>query len=203
MRRPSGMQIIAFAACVGVITLAGLAFLFLQAPNSKTARLSPAENVSVPREAAAAAQMPEGSRSEQRSVAADRSSTPEDRVPQAQGPTGSILHSGESARADEVLPPAERIAAPASPPDPAALPTATQGNNTPLRPSDTRREIVAVERSGVNIRSAPSASSKVVGSAPRGARFEVTNRNGHWVEIESDGVKGWVSGRFLGPGERR
>jgi uncharacterized protein YgiM (DUF1202 family) len=183
------MQMMASAACVGTIALAGLAFLFLQAPVSKIPRLSPPENVSVPRQVAAAVQLPERPVSEQRSVAADPSSTSESRTVQAQAATGAISHSGELARADEVLLPEERIAAPASPPNPAALPMAAQANNTSLRPNDTHREIVAVERSGINIRSAPSASSRVVGSAPKGTRFEVTNRNGHWLEIESDGVK--------------
>jgi uncharacterized protein YgiM (DUF1202 family) len=203
MRWATGMQMMASAACVGTIALAGLAFRFLQAPVSKTARLSPPENVSVPRQVAAAVQLLERPVSEQRSVAAEPSITTEGRTVQAQVPAGSTSHSGEPARADEVPLPEERIATPASPPNPAALPTTAQANNAPLRPNDTHREIVAVERSGVNIRSAPSASSRVVGSAPKGARFEVTNRNGYWLEIESDGVKGWISGHFVGPAERR
>jgi hypothetical protein len=203
MRRSSGMQIIAAAASVGATALAGLAVLFLQTPGSQIPRSSPAKNVSVPTQAAPAAQVPERPGSEHRSVAADPSSTPESRTLQAQVPAGSTSHSGEPAGADEVLLLDHQVAAPASRLNPAALPTGTPANDTSLRLNDTHREIVTLEHSGVNIRSAPSASSKVVGSAPKGARFEVTKRSGRWVEIESDGVKGWVSGHFLGPGERR
>ena len=122
---------------------------------------------------------------------------------QAQVPGVLSSHHDKPAHAKGNPPPQERIAASASSHIPTALPTTDQANNTPLRPNDTHRELVTLARSGVNIRSAPSASSRVVGSAPKGARFEVTNRNGHWLEIEGDGVKGWISGNFVGPAERR
>jgi hypothetical protein len=53
------MQIIAAAASVGAIALAGLTLLFLQTPGSQIPRSSPAKNVSVPTQAAPAAQVPE------------------------------------------------------------------------------------------------------------------------------------------------
>ncbi len=203
MRRATGMQILAAAACVGTIALAGLAFLFLQASASKTARPAPTENVSVPRQDAAAVPLPERPVSERRPVAAEPSVTTEGRTVRAQVPAVLISHDDEPAHAKANPPPEQRITPSASLADPATPPTASQPNNTPVRANDTHREIVAVERSGVNIRSAPSPSSRLVGSAPKGARLEVTNRSGHWIEVESDGVKGWISGNFVGPAERR
>jgi uncharacterized protein YgiM (DUF1202 family) len=203
MRRATGMQILAAAACVGTIALAGLAFLFLQASASKTARPAPTENVSVPRHDATAVPLPERPISEQRFVAAEPSVTTEGRSVRAQVPAVLISHDNEPAHAKANPPPEQRITPSASLADPATPPTASQPNNTPVRANDTHREIVAVERSGVNIRSAPSPSSRLVGSAPKGARLEVTNRSGHWIEIESDGVKGWISGNFVGPAGRR
>jgi uncharacterized protein YgiM (DUF1202 family) len=203
MRRATGMQILAAAACVGTIALAALTFLFLQASASKTARPAPTENVSVPRHDAAAVPLPERPVSERRPVAAEPSVTTEGRTVRAQVPAVLISQDDEPAHAKANPPPEQRITPSASLADPATPPTASQPNNTPVRANDTHREIVAVERSGVNIRSAPSPSSRLVGSAPKGARLEVTNRSGHWIEIESDGVKGWISGNFVGPAERR
>ena len=79
MRRATGIQMLAAAACVGTIALAGLTFLSLQAPASKTVRPAPTENVSVPRQDAAAVPLPERHVSEQRSVAAEPSITTEGR----------------------------------------------------------------------------------------------------------------------------
>src|SRR5215212_6431573 len=153
MRRATGMQMMSSAACVGTIALAGLAFLFLQAPVSKTARLSPPASVSVPRQVAAAVQLPERLVSEQRSVAAESSIPTEGRTVQAKVPGVLSSHNNEPADGKGNAPPQERITAPASPPDPAAVPTTAQANNPPLRPNDTHRELVTLERSGVNIRS--------------------------------------------------
>lgn len=203
MRGATGMQMLAAAACVGAIAFAGLAFLFLQAPASKTARPAPTENVSIPRPGVAAVPLPERPGSEQQSVAAVPSVTTEGRRVRAQGPAVLISHDDEPAHAKANPPPEQRITPSASLADPASPSTASQANNTAVRANDTHREIVAVERSGVNIRSGPSPNSKLIGSAPKGARLEVTNRSGHWIEIESDGVKGWISGNFVGPAERR
>jgi Bacterial SH3 domain len=204
MRRATGMQMLAAAACVGTIALAGITFLFLQAPASKTARPAPTENVSIPRHDAAAVPLPESlPASEQRSVAAVPSVTTEARTVRAQGPAVLISHDNQPAHAKANPPPEQRITPSASLADPATPSTASQANNTSVRANDTHREIVAVERSGVNIRSGPSPNSRLVGSAPKGARLEVTNRSGHWIEIESDDVKGWISGNFVGPAERR
>jgi hypothetical protein len=192
-RRATGMQMMASAACVATIVLAGFIFLFLQAPVRKITRLPPPPaDVPVPTQVAAPVQLPERLGSKQQSLAA-----------QAQVPGVLSSHSNEPANAKGNPPPSVRIAAPASRPNPTGLATTAQANTAPLQPNDTHRELVTLEHSGVNIRSAPSGTSRIVGSAPKGARFEVINRNGHWLQIESDGVKGWISGHFVGPSEQR
>src|SRR5215203_6017811 len=56
-RRPSG-TLIAAAASVGAIALAGLALVFLQAPDAKSTRPAPAENAALPTESPPPTQMP-------------------------------------------------------------------------------------------------------------------------------------------------
>ena len=56
-----------------------------------------------------------------------------------------------------------------------------------------------LQRPGVNIRSAPSLTASVVGTAPTGTQFTATSRQGDWVQVESTRWKGWISSQFLGP----
>jgi hypothetical protein len=96
-----------------------------------------------------------------------------------------------------VTPPAqrERPSEPVAPTsNTAALPPAGEPQN---------RDILFLQRPGVNIRSAPSATGRILGTAPQGTRFEVTSRERDWVQVESDRFKGCISGRFLGPDEPR
>jgi hypothetical protein len=92
----------------------------------------------------------------------------------------------------------EAAASAASAPWPAAT-----VDHSPSSPSMARAEAseqhdtVTLKRSGTKIRLAPSARSRVVGTARKGTRFDVTRRSGRWVEVESEGLKGWVSGRSL------
>jgi hypothetical protein len=62
-------------------------------------------------------------------------------------------------------------------------------------------EIVFLQRPGVNIRSAPFLTSSQIGTAPKGTRFKVVERNGDWVRVDSRSFKGWVNARFLAPNE--
>jgi hypothetical protein len=55
------------------------------------------------------------------------------------------------------------------------------------------------QRPGVNVRSTPSLTSSVVGSAPKGARFEVLENSGEWVQVKSSSLKGWINARLIGP----
>jgi uncharacterized protein YgiM (DUF1202 family) len=64
-------------------------------------------------------------------------------------------------------------------------------------------DIVFLQRPGVNIRSTPSANGTVVGAARKGTRFQVTNREGDWVQVEGDRLKGWINSQFLGPNDAR
>jgi len=98
-----------------------------------------------------------------------------------------------------------------SPPRPAPLPadtppqlapTVPEGDTAQRRPAVAaaqNRDVLFLQRAGVNIRSAPSLTSSVVGTAPKGTRFEVTNRDGRWVQVESGQVKGWINASFLAP----
>jgi hypothetical protein len=193
--RPPTATLIAAAACVAAIALAGLALLFLQVPKGTPTRSPPVETAAVRTKSEPAAQLPERQGAAQAPTAAIPVTTP--RILPAQAPTGSTSQTREPALSVGIVPRDERIAVPAA--APTVAPTTAEASNAPVRPNLERRQMVTLERSGVNIRLAPSASSRVVGSAPKGTRFEVKKRNGRWVEIESDAVKGWVSGHFLGP----
>jgi uncharacterized protein YgiM (DUF1202 family) len=49
----------------------------------------------------------------------------------------------------------------------------------------------------VNIRTSPGAGSPRIGIAPKGTRVRIVNSRDNWYEIEADGMKGWVNGRFI------
>ena len=185
MRHSVGM-LMAWAASIAAIALAGLAVIFLQVPGDKVTRGRPAGNAILPSQSPTAAEVPQMPRFEQsNAVAPSNLSSPV--------ATGSTSQSREPARAEGTVAQDEYIATSA------AVAAAVQANSALGRPPPKQQQIATMERSGVNIRAAPSASSRVVGSAPKGARFAVTNRVGGWVEIESEAVKGWVSGHFLRP----
>jgi hypothetical protein len=61
------------------------------------------------------------------------------------------------------------------------------------------RDLVFLQRPGVNIRSAPSGNAPVLGTAPKGMRFTATSREGDWVQVENTGLKGWINSQFLAP----
>jgi hypothetical protein len=73
----------------------------------------------------------------------------------------------------------------------------------PTVPASQNRDIVFLQRPGVNIRSTPSANGGAVGTAPKGTRFKVTNREGDWVQVESGRLKGWINSQFLALDEPR
>jgi hypothetical protein len=70
-------------------------------------------------------------------------------------------------------------------------------------PATQNRDIVFLQRPGVNIRSTPATNGPVLGTAPKGTRFKVSNRDGDWVQVEGDRLKGWISSQFLGPNDPR
>ena len=61
------------------------------------------------------------------------------------------------------------------------------------------RELVFLQRPGVNIRSAPSGNASVLGTAPQGTQFTATSREGDWVQVENPRWKGWINSQFLAP----
>jgi hypothetical protein len=90
--------------------------------------------------------------------------------------------------------------------DPTLQLAAAPPANTATRqtvPASQNRDTVILQRPGVNIRSTPSANGPVLGTAAKGTRFEVTNREGDWVQVESGRLKGWINSQFLAPNEPR
>jgi hypothetical protein len=86
------------------------------------------------------------------------------------------------------------------------VPTAAEGKSAAIRPplaAPQNRNVLFLQRPGVNVRSSPSPTGRVVGSARKGTRLEVTNREGEWVQVESGSLKGWINSRFVGLEEPR
>jgi hypothetical protein len=96
------------------------------------------------------------------------------------------------------LPPS--VTAEASPQVASAAPAANSAARQAV-PASQNRDTVFLQRPGVNIRSTPSANGTVLGTAPKGARFKVTSREGDWVQVESSRFKGWINSQFVGPNQ--
>ena len=76
----------------------------------------------------------------------------------------------------------------------ATFPTITEPRQSvPAR----NRDVLFLQRAGVKIRSAPSTSGTVLGTAPKGTRFEVMTSERDWVQVEKGRLKGWISAQFL------
>jgi Bacterial SH3 domain len=89
---------------------------------------------------------------------------------------------------------------------PQVAPAARTGGGSLTRqtvPARQNQDIAFVQRPGVNIRSTPSSNGSVLGIVPKGKRFKVTKREGDWVQVESDYLKGWIKSQFLGSNEPR
>ena len=101
-------------------------------------------------------------------------------------------------------------AATPSPTPPASRPhTPLTTSERPPEPVQTSpkvaqsRDVLYLQRPGVNIRSIPSPTGTPVGTAPKGTQFKVTHRQGDWIQVESGRLKGWINAGFLAPGEPR
>jgi uncharacterized protein YraI len=99
-----------------------------------------------------------------------------------------------SAAASPDVPPA--VAAEASPQADLSV-TAGQTAMPQTVPPWENQDIVFLQRPGVNIRSTPAATGAAVGTAPKGARFTVTHREGDWTQVENGRLKGWINSQFL------
>jgi hypothetical protein len=98
------------------------------------------------------------------------------------------------------LPPSVTVEA-----SPEVAPAALTGNaaGSQTVPPWEKQDIVFLQRPGVHIRSAPSTSGSVLGTAPKGTRFTATNREGDWVQVDSNRFKGWINSQFLAPNDPR
>ena len=63
-------------------------------------------------------------------------------------------------------------------------------------PSD---EVLVVQRSRANIRTEPSRTGRVIGTAAKGSKVKVISRSRNWFEVEVGAGRGWISGRLLSP----
>jgi uncharacterized protein YgiM (DUF1202 family) len=109
-------------------------------------------------------------------------------------------------------PPATPVeAAPSATPAAAAWPDSPPVMNSARPPEPVQaspkvaqsQDVLYLQRPGVNIRSTPSPTGSALGTAPKGTRFKVTNRQGDWIQVESGRLKGWVNAGFLAPSEPR
>jgi hypothetical protein len=111
--------------------------------------------------------------------------------------------SGTAAQPAPTVPEPSRGASGVVPPASPTVEASPQVAPSAVTPQTTsaaqNRDLVFLQRPGVNIRSAPSGNAPVLGSAPKGTRFTATSREGDWVQVENTGLKGWISSQFLGP----
>jgi hypothetical protein len=106
--------------------------------------------------------------------------------------------------------PAETPATAVQSPEPSS-PRAGSSSATPVQPAPTsvtaaeppdvaasvNPDVVFLQRPGVNIRSAPSSSAPVLGTAPKGTQFTASGWDGDWVQVENTRLKGWINSQFL------
>jgi hypothetical protein len=83
--------------------------------------------------------------------------------------------------------------------DAEASPQVAASAVTPQTTVQSPDDLVFLQRPGVNIRSGPSGTAPVLGTAPKGTQFTATGREGDWVQVENTRLKGWVSSQFLAP----
>jgi hypothetical protein len=82
----------------------------------------------------------------------------------------------------------------------AASPQVVANAVTPQATSTAQNpDLVFLQRHGVNIRSGPSGTAPVLGTAPKGTQFTATGREGDWVQVENTRSKGWINSQFLAP----
>ena len=188
--KPRG-KLVGGAVMAGAVALGTAAYFLLSSAPEKTAAPTGTE-VPAPGSQSTAIPIPETQAAPQaiQAGAPEPSSTPQRDAPSAP-PTFAWPDP------PAVTPPAQR--------ERPSAPVAPTNNTAALRPAGEpqNRDILFLQRPSVNIRSAPSATGKILGTAPQGTRFEVTSREGDWVQVESGRFKGWISGRFLGPDEPR
>jgi hypothetical protein len=111
--------------------------------------------------------------------------------------------SGTAAQPAPTVPEPSRGASGVVPPASPTVEASPQVAPSAVTPQTTsaaqNRDLVFLQRPGVNIRSAPSGNAPVLGTAPKGTQFTATSREGDWVQVENTGLKGWINSQFLAP----
>ncbi|MCU0474952.1 MAG: DUF4397 domain-containing protein [Anaerolineae bacterium] len=81
----------------------------------------------------------------------------------------------------------------------ADAPSLAQPTADPLRGVNVAQVVGLNPGVSLNVRRTPSTSAEVLANLPLGARVQVFSRTNtlDWVEVEFDGVRGWVSTTFL------
>jgi hypothetical protein len=125
--------------------------------------------------------------------------------------TSPVASSPTGVESEALVQPAPTVAEPSpgasgvvpSPDVPASLTAAASpqvGAVTPQTNSAAQKpDLVFLQRPGVNIRSGPSGTAPVLGTAPKGTQFTTTGREGDWVQVENTRLKGWINSQFLAP----
>jgi hypothetical protein len=169
----SGRKLITGIAVVLALGLSALVYFFSTSPNDKTTTQTAELAPSVPYPAAAPAEAPPR-------AAGTTSEAPAVATPSVVPAATARPHSPPLANSE-------------GPPEPVqVLPKVAQGG-----------DVLYLQRPGVNIRSTPSPTGRAVGTAPKGTRFKVTNRQGDWIQVESGRLKGWINAGFLAASEPR
>ena len=90
-----------------------------------------------------------------------------------------------------------RVIANERPPNQAGVPnTSPMTDRATSLPSD---EVLVVQRSRANIRTEPSPTGRVIGTAAKGSKVKVISRSQNWIEVEVGAGRGWISGSLLSP----
>jgi uncharacterized protein YgiM (DUF1202 family) len=175
------------AAVVGALGLFAIAYFFFSSPGEKTSTQAAQAPAAVQARPVIAVQEAFATVAQASPNVLERSPAS---APAAAWPDPSSM---KPTRAQETVETAPKVA-----------PTAPLGSTTPQTVSGSlSRDVVYLQRSGVNIRSTPSTDGNALGTAPKGTRFQVTNREGEWVQVESGRLKGWINARFLASNEPR
>ena len=91
-----------------------------------------------------------------------------------------------------------RVTANEHPANPAGVPNTSQMTDraTALPSHD---EVLVVQGSRANIRTEPSRTGRVIGTAAKGSKVKVISRSRNWIEVEVGAGRGWISGSLLSP----
>jgi hypothetical protein len=171
-------KMIAGSAIIAVLGGAGLVYFLLASPAAK----APADSSQIAVQTSAESPV-EPSSPTSVELPSEKPGTPAPAMP------------GSSREASGAVPSADVLAslqAEASQVAPSAVPPPTASAAQP-------RDLLFLQRPGVNIRSAPSANAPVLGTAPKGTPFTPTRRERDWIQVENTRWKGWINSQFLAP----